>query len=112
MLGVAHEIAALTEQEVSEPASEYEEIDDKIQDKVTINISDPALCNRYSATLLTGIQVGPSPKWLQNALSSAGQRTINNVVDATNYVMLEYGQPLHAFDFDKITDKTIIVIYN
>ena len=109
MLGVAHEIGALTEQEVSEPTSRYREAEDKIQDKIDIEISDPSLCNRYSATLLTGIQVGPSPKWLQNALSLAGQRTINNVVDATNYVMLEYGQPIHAFDFDKIRDKTVVV---
>ena len=72
-------------------------------------IEDPALCPRYTASLITGVSIGPSPQWLKDALQRAGQRSINNIVDVTNYVMLEYGQPLHAFDFDKVTDSRIIV---
>ena len=76
---------------------------------MTIEIADPDLCYRYTASLITGVKIGPSPQWLRDALTRAGQRPINNVVDITNYVMLEYGQPLHAFDFDTCKDRTIIV---
>ena len=109
ILGIAHEIAAFTGGQVAEPDLAYPEEGAPIGEQVKIEISDPDLCPRYTASLVTDVKVGPSPQWLQDALVKAEQRPINNIVDVTNYVMLEYGQPLHAFDFDKITDKTIIV---
>ena len=72
-------------------------------------MADPDLCHRYTASLITGLKIGPSPRWLQERLTKAGFRPINNVVDVTNYVMLEYNQPLHAFDYDRLTGRTIIV---
>ena len=109
ILGIAHEVGAISGQPVTEPDYSYPEDGDAIEDQVTIEIADPDLCYRYTASLVRGISIGPSPRWMQDALVKAGQRPINNVVDITNYVMLEYGQPLHAFDFDKCRDATIIV---
>ena len=109
VLGVAHEVAALTGETLTEPDLSYPEEGDPIGEQAKIEIADPELCYRYTATLMTGIEIGTSPQWMQDALVKAGQRPINNIVDITNFVMLEYGQPLHAFDFDKVKDKTIIV---
>lgn len=109
LLGVAHEVAALTGEVVTEPDPSYDEHGPSIGDSVNIEIADADLCYRYTASLITGISIGESPQWMQDALIKAGQRPINNVVDVTNYVMLEYGQPLHAFDFDGVKDDTIIV---
>ena len=109
VLGVAHEVAALTGGAVTEPDLSYPEEGPSIDGQVKIEIADPELCHRYSASLITGIKMGPSPRWMQDALVKAGQRPIINVVDITNYVMLEHGQPLHAFDFDAVKDRTIIV---
>ena len=109
VLGVAREIGAITGAQVTEPDSAYPEDGRPIADRVTVEIEDPDLCPRYTAGLIEGVTVGPSPEWLQDALAKAGQRTINNIVDITNFVMLEYGQPMHAFDFDKVADGKIIV---
>ncbi len=109
ILGVAHEVAALTGATVTEPDATYPETGDPIERDVTVKIDDPDLCSRYAASLIRGVKVGPSPDWLKDALSTVGMRPINNIVDATNYVMLEYGQPLHAFDFDTIGDATVII---
>ena len=109
ILGVAREVGAITGAPVSEPDADYPEDGPPISDSVTVEIEDPDLCPRYTAGLIEGLSVGPSPEWLQDALAKAGQRTINNIVDITNFVMLEYGQPMHAFDFDKVADGTIIV---
>ncbi len=76
---------------------------------VRIAIEDPELCSRYLGAVIRGVRVGPSPRWLASRLRAAGARPINNVVDATNYVMLELGQPLHAFDLDRLDDATIVV---
>ena len=76
---------------------------------VRIRIEDPELCPRYLGAVIRGVKVGPSPRWLANRLHAAGARPINNVVDATNYVMLELGQPLHAFDLDRLADATVVV---
>ena len=76
---------------------------------VRIAIEDPDLCSRYLGAVIRGVEVGPSPRWLENRLLAAGARPINNVVDATNYVMLELGQPLHAFDLSRLADATIVV---
>ena len=109
ILGVANEVASLTGQTVTEPDLSYPEAGRPIEDQVRIEITDPELCYRYTASLVTGVKIGPSPRWMQDALVKAGQRPINSIVDITNYVMLEYGQPLHAFDFDRVKERTIIV---
>ena len=109
ILGIAHEVAAITGERVTEPDLSYPEAGGPIEDQVRIEIADPDLCHRYTASLVTGVKVGPSPRWLQDALTRLGQRPISNIVDITNFAMLEYGQPLHAFDFDTIEDSTIVV---
>ena len=109
VLGVAHEVAALTGEKVTEPDLSYAEEGKPIESEVRIEITDPDLCYRYTASLIQGITIGPSPQWLQDTLNKVGQRPINNVVDITNYVMLEYGQPLHAFDFAAVKEKTVVV---
>ncbi len=109
VLGVAHEIAALTGGAVREPAVDYPEEGPPIESLVTITVDAPDLAHRYTASLITGVKVGPSPRWIQDRLIKAGQRPINNLVDITNYVMLEYGQPLHAFDYNALEGKTIHV---
>ena len=109
ILGVAHEVAALTGGIVTEPDATYPEDGGPIEEIASIEIADPDLCSRYGASLIRGVTVGPSPAWLQEALTGVGVRPINNIVDVTNFVMMEYGQPLHAFDFDTIGDSTVIV---
>ena len=109
MLGVAHEVAALTGRKVTEPETGYEESGPPVGERVSISISDPDLCHRYTATVIDGVQIGPSPQWLQDRLIRAGLRPISNVVDVTNFVMLEYNQPLHAFDLGAVKDATVIV---
>ena len=109
VLGVAHEVAALTGKKVREPEASYKESGAPIEEQVKISVADPELCRRYTASLLLGVKIGPSPQWLQDRLTRAGLRPINNVVDVTNFVMLEYNQPLHSFDFDLIKDATVIV---
>ena len=109
ILGVAHEVAALTGARVAEPDLSYLEEGREVEEHVAVEIVDTSLCSRYAASVVTGITVGPSPRWLQEALEKAGQRPISNIVDVTNYVMLEYGQPLHAFDLDKVKDGRIVV---
>ena len=94
---------------MTEPSDSYTEEGPAIDDLVTIEVADPDLCSRYTASVINGVKIGPSPKWLQDALIKADQRPVNNVVDVTNYVMLEYGQPLHAFDFDKVKDARVVV---
>ena len=109
ILGIAHEVAALTGAAVTEPNLSYDEDETSIESQARIEIADPDLCYRYTASLIHGIRIAESPRWMQDALIKAGLRPINNIVDITNYVMLEYGQPLHAFDFGKVRDETIIV---
>lgn len=109
ILGIAWEVAALTGKPVLPPKISYEERGDPIERKASVEIADPDLCPRYCASLITDVKVGQSPPWMQQRLLACGMRPINNIVDVTNYVMLEYGQPLHAFDFDKVRKKRIIV---
>ena len=109
ILGVAHEVAALTGQTVREPDIDYREDGPPINEQASVSLADPDLCHRYTASLIQGLKIGPSPQWLQDRLTKAGLRPISNVVDVTNYVMLEFNQPLHAFDLDKVKDHTIIV---
>ena len=107
VLGVARELAALTGERVAEPSLDYAEGDRAID--VRVEIEDSSLCTRYTASVIRGVTVGPSPEWLQRRLAEADQRPINAVVDATNYVMLEMGQPLHAFDLRAVRQNTIVV---
>ena len=109
VIGIAREIAALTNEPLRLFPNQYEELEDSIDSLATVDVVDSDLCPRYCASLITGIKIASSPSWLQQRLNSYGMRPINNVVDATNYVMLEYGQPLHAFDYDKLRDRRIIV---
>ena len=109
VLGVAHEVAALTGGAVTEPEVRYEETGAPVEQRVSISIADPDLCHRYTATVIDGVNIGPSPQWLQDRLTRAGLRPISNVVDVTNFVMLEYNQPLHAFDLGAVKDNTVIV---
>ncbi len=109
LLGIAREVGALTGQPVTEPPAEYAEAGPPVGALVQVEIADPDLCLRYCATVITGLKIGPSPEWLQRRLRAAGMRPINNVVDVTNYVMLEWGQPLHAFDLDRVIGRRIIV---
>ncbi len=109
VLGVTRELAALSNLMVRAPDVEYPENDTPVGKLAGVDIADPDLCPRYTATVIQGIKIGPSPRWLQRRLELCGMRPINNVVDVTNYVMLEYGQPLHAFDFSFISDGRIIV---
>jgi phenylalanyl-tRNA synthetase beta chain len=109
VIGIAREVAALTDQRthIAEPG--YAEEGNPIDEAISIEIADPDLCSRYCASLVTGVKIGPSPQWMQQRLIAGGMRPISNVVDITNYVMLEYGQPLHAFDYTQIKGKKIIV---
>jgi len=109
VVGIAREIAALTDQPLRLPEIHYEEVENPIDSLVSVDIVEPSLCPRYCASLITGIKIAPSPSWLQQRLSSCGMHPINNIVDVTNYVMLEYGQPLHAFDYEKLSGRQVIV---
>ena len=109
VLGVAYEVAALTGNRVRPPEALYTEEGQEIRNLLSVNIQDADLCPRYTASLIRGIRVGPSPRWLQNRLEQCDVRPINNVVDVTNYVMLEYGQPLHAFDYETLLRQRIHV---
>jgi phenylalanyl-tRNA synthetase beta chain len=109
VLGIAREVAALSGGSVREPSGDYQEQGRPIKGRLSVEIADRDLCPRYCAALIEGVQIGPSPPWMQECLLAAGVRPISNVVDITNYVMLEVGQPLHAFDFSLISDRKIIV---
>jgi len=109
MVGIAREIGALTGQGMHLPEVPYPEIDPPVDQQIAVEILAPDLCPRYCATLITGVKLGESPEWMQERLVSYGMRPINNIVDVTNYVMLEYGQPLHSFDYERIRGKKIVV---
>lgn len=113
MIGVAYEVAAILGREVKLPADD-EGLDrdnsgTTAEERVRVTISAPEQCSRYAARCIEDVVIGPSPLWMQNRLMAAGIRPINNVVDITNYVMLEYGQPLHAFDADLLSGGRIDV---
>jgi len=109
VIGVAREVAALTGKKINLTEASYEEASPPIEKQVSIEIKAPDLCPRYSASLITGIKIADSPPWMQERLIACGMRPINNIVDVTNYVMLEYGEPLHAFDYNQLRGKKIIV---
>jgi len=109
ILGISREVAALTNKKVKYPKYEVKEEGDPIFKYAKVTIRDPNHCFRYVARLIKGVKIRPSPWWLRARLMLAGIRSINNIVDITNYVMLEYGQPLHAFDLENIEKGHIIV---
>ena len=109
MVGIAREVAALTGKKVRYPDGRYDEACGPIAERVSVEIADDDLCSRYVATLIDDIRLGESPPWMQERLIAAGMRPINNIVDITNYVMLELGQPLHAFDFTLLSGGKIVV---
>jgi phenylalanyl-tRNA synthetase beta chain len=101
IIGVAREVSALTGAALHLPADEANSsAEGEAEHYVDVEIANPELCNRYVALIIEDVQIGPSPAWMQERLTLAGMRPINNIVDITNYVMLEWGQPLHAFDYD------------
>ncbi|MSQ41829.1 MAG: phenylalanine--tRNA ligase subunit beta [Dehalococcoidia bacterium] len=108
MLGVARELGAILGLPAREPPEQYREDGPPAAEAVAVAIDDPALCARYIAAVIEGVTVGDSPRWLQDRLRAAGQRPINNVVDVTNYVMLELGQPLHAFDLAQVRGRVTV----
>ena len=108
-IGVAREVAALYETALNIPDPQPKTSSEKITDHCSVEMTSPETCFRYTARLIKGVKIGPSPDWMQRRLESLEIGIVNNVVDATNYVMFECGQPLHAFDFAKINGGKIIV---
>ncbi|MDL2237065.1 phenylalanine--tRNA ligase subunit beta [Christensenellaceae bacterium OttesenSCG-928-K19] len=109
MLGIAREAAAADEKTYEQPQTGYAESDKKTQDMVSVEVQDKDLCTRYIAAAVTDVKIEPSPEWMRVRLREAGVRPINNIVDITNFVMLETGQPMHAFDAADIRGERIIV---
>ena len=109
VLGIAREVAALTGQPLRLPDLAYPEAGPDMADQAQVEVQAPDLCHRYTASIVQKIRIGPSPPWIQARLTAAGVRPINNIVDVTNYVMLEYGQPMHAFDFEMLLGRRIEV---
>ena len=109
VLGIAREVAAISGLDVKYPTFEVTEGGEDIYSIATVEVLDPEGCPRYSCRVIKDVKIGPSPDWLRIRLERSGIRSINNVVDITNYVLLELGQPLHAFDYDLLSDNKIIV---
>ena len=107
--GVAREIAAAYGTALKSPKFELHEGEKRASESFSISIVDSDLCARYCGRYVAGVKIGPSPQWLRDRLEALGVRSINNVADVTNYVMMELGQPLHAFDADILEGQTIIV---
>jgi len=109
MIGMAREVAALTGGKIKMPSIDIKESDEDIGSLASVTIVDTDLCPRYSARMIKKVKIGDSPVWMKARLEAAGMRAINNVVDVTNFVMLEMGQPLHAFDFRFLEEGRIVV---
>ncbi|MGN9196886.1 phenylalanine--tRNA ligase subunit beta [Blautia massiliensis (ex Liu et al. 2021)] len=109
VLGIAREAAATFQKKFCPPVVEVKENDEKASDYVKVTVENPELCPRYCARVVKNVKIGPSPKWMQRCLASNGIRPINNLVDITNYVMEEFGQPMHAYDLDTIANQEIVV---
>ncbi len=109
VIGIAREAAATFRKEFHPPVVTPTGNDEQASDYVKVTVKDPELCPRYIARVVKNIKIAPSPKWMQRRLAAAGIRPINNIVDITNYVMEEYGQPMHAYDYDTLAGHEIIV---
>jgi phenylalanyl-tRNA synthetase beta chain len=108
-VGIAREVSVIEKSKVQSPKSKVPNTEGKTSDFATVEIQDSDLCPRYTARIVRGVRIGPSPAWLAKRLNEIGQRPINNVADITNYVLHELGQPLHAFDLAKLAEHRIIV---
>src|SRR5271156_3193528 len=108
-LGIAREVAAIYRLPLKPLHPKLKESAEKVADATRVEIAAPDLCGRFTARVLRGVKVQPSPDWLRQGLEAIGEKSINNVVDVTNYVMFELGHPLHAFDFDKLQEHRIVV---
>jgi phenylalanyl-tRNA synthetase beta chain len=108
-IGIARELAAATGKKLKMPVVELDESDKDVKEFADVEVPEPDLCGRYTARIIEGVKVGPSPDWLRRRLETIGLRSVSNVVDATNYAMMETGQPPHAFDYAKIHQGKIIV---
>jgi len=109
IIGVARDISALSGNPLKLPEIEFEESQTKSKELTSVEIQDPTLCPRYIARIIRNVEIGPSPDWMQTRLKMLGIGSINNVVDVTNYVLLETGHPLHAFDYHKLAENRIVV---
>lgn len=109
IVGLARESAVTFRKEFKKPDIKVKELGDEARNYATVEIKDADLCPRYAARVVKDVKIGPSPKWMRNRLKAAGVRPINNIVDITNYVMLELGQPMHAFDLENLQGNRIIV---
>jgi phenylalanyl-tRNA synthetase beta chain len=109
VVGIAREIGALTDTPVTMPEIHFEQGDTSIEDLASVTVLDAYGCPRYTAGLVDQVNIGPSPFWMRYRLHVSGIRAINNVVDVTNYVLLELGQPLHAFDYHRLAGRKIVV---
>ncbi|MBI5695879.1 MAG: phenylalanine--tRNA ligase subunit beta [Nitrospirae bacterium] len=108
-VGIAREVATLIRKPLRLPETAVKETGEAVRNLVAVEVEDAELCPRYAGRVIKGIKVGPSPSWMRTRLQAAGVRSINNVVDVTNYVLMELGHPLHAFDYDLLEDRKIIV---
>lgn len=109
MIGMAREAAATFDKSFYPPVVTKTGNDEDVNDYISVEVKDPDLCPRYTARVVKNLKIGPSPKWMQQRLASQGIRSINNLVDITNYVMEEYGQPMHAYDLSTIAGNKIVV---
>ena len=109
MLGVAYEVAAILGRDVKQPEIDLQPVNEKATDYITVKVDANEDNPLYVAKVIKNVKIGPAPLWMQTRLMSAGIRPHNNVVDITNYILLEYGQPLHAFDYDRLGSKEILV---
>ena len=109
IIGLARETAATFDKKFTIPEVKFSENSEKITDTISVDVLDKDKCKRYCARMVKNVKIGPSPSWMQQRLTACGVRPINNIVDITNYVLLEYGQPMHAFDLRDLEDNKIIV---
>ncbi len=109
IFGVAREVSAILGENLQKPSFSVKEQGESISGRVAVEVEDPEACPRYCCRLVEGVRIGPSPAWLQERLEYCGIRSVNNVVDVTNFVLLEQGQPLHAFDYDKLDQGRVSV---
>ena len=109
IIGIAREAAAVLNKDFIEPKLEYKTSNEKLENYITVENKNLELCPRYMGKIVTNIRIKESPEWIKTALKASGMRPINNIVDITNFVMLETGQPMHAFDLRELEDNKIIV---